>query len=362
MAATNRTEETTMARKSDPTVADKIRNIITRYVHLSDEHYADVLALYVLHTHAFDNVKVTPYIYINSAERGSGKTTLLEVLEVLCRDADMPGNMTAAAMYAKIEHLKPTLLIDEVDAIWAGAKNEDMRGMLNTGYKASGKVTRNTGMSKDPDDPGYREFSTFSPKVLAGINNGMLPDTIMDRSIVITLKRANTEQFAAIEDFYPEDIEDELNDLQDEIAAWYAVNREALSARENRPPRIDGLGPRQNQIATPLLTVASRVGNGWFDRCRDAMVYLLSGDTDNLSPQAKVLLQIRDWFHRNPDEDKIKSATVAEITEHTGKQIGIWLAAWNIKPGTYTIKGANAKGYRKSDFTATWAEVLPDES
>lgn len=348
--------------KSTPTIADKIREFHGRFVYLSDEAYADILALYVLHTWAFDTARVTPYIYVNSAERGSGKTTLLDVLHETCANAEMAANMTASALYAAVEAMRPTLMIDEVDAVWSGRKNEELRGMLNSGYNDRGSVLRNTGVSKNEDDPGFRRYSTFCPKVLAGIDNGLLPDTVADRSIKITLKRANAEQYAAIEDFYIEDEEEILDDLREEIQAWVAANRDALADRSQKPARLPELGPRQNQIAAPLLNIASRLGNGWYDRAKVALVSLLAAEDAKLSAQATALLKVREWFAKNPRADKIGSREVSEITGENGKQIGIWFNAYGIKSGTYSIEGENRKGYKKSEFVDAFERYLPAET
>jgi hypothetical protein len=52
---------------------------VRRYVVLSDEQAA-IIALWVIHTHAFDAADATPYLNVFSAEKRSGKTRLLEVL------------------------------------------------------------------------------------------------------------------------------------------------------------------------------------------------------------------------------------------------------------------------------------------
>lgn len=342
-----------------PTIADELRTFITRFVYLSNEAYADILALYVLHTHAFGAFKVTPYIYLNSAERGSGKTTTLEVLHELCAKAEMGGNISAAALYAMVESVKPTLLIDEVDAVFSGAKNEDMRGMLNSGYNHRGGVIRNTGISKDENDPGYRRYSTFCPKVMAGIDNGLLPDTIQDRSIVITLRRANREQFSQIEDFYIEDQEEILNDLIDKVKAWVAANGDSLMDRGNRPARLNSLGPRQNQIAAPLLAIAARLGNGWFDRAKVALTETLGEGVAKLSPQATALLKVRDWFTLNPDADRISSATAVQVTESPARQVGIWFSAYGVKSQTLRFDGTPGKGWLRSGFADAFERYLP---
>lgn len=353
----------TTSRKSTApvnTIADDVSAFLRRFLYLSDEHYADVLALYVLHTHAIDYARVTPYIYLNSAERGSGKTTTLEILKALTRNAEMASNLSASSLFRVIEATRPTFLVDEVDAIWSGSKNEDLRGVLNSGYEHNGSVLRAFG-NPDDEDGGVKRFSTFCPKVLAGIDNGQMPDTIRDRSIEITLKRATGEQMNALEDFYIEDEEDTIADLIDGVTAWVAANSDKLMMnRDNRPARLDSLSPRQNQIAAPLLHVGAQVGHGWYQRAKDAVTFLLT-DKVILTPQSTALLQVRDWFNRNPKADRISSATVAEITGANGKQTGIWFTAYGIKNGTYRIEGKNAKGYLRAGFIDAFERYLPQD-
>lgn len=352
-----------MARKTttapQPTIADEVRDFLKRFIYLPDEHAYDVLALYVVHTQAFDYAKVTPYIYLNSAERGSGKTTTLEILKALCRNAEMASNLTSATLYRVVESSRPTFLVDEVDAIWSGAKNEDLRGILNSGYEHNGSVLRAFGNPND-EDGGVKRFSTFCPKVLAGIDNGQMPDTITDRSIMVTLKRANATQMEAIEDFYIEDEEDIIAALIEKMQAWVGANADKLMmSKDNRPARLSELGPRQNQIAAPILHVAALIGDGWYQRAKDALVFLLASDEMKLSPQATALLQIRDWFHRNPEADRISSAVAQEVTNVYGRQLGVWLNAYGIKNFTGMFDGKNAKGYRKDAFTDAFERYLP---
>src|SRR3954451_5301260 len=109
----------------------RVRGFITEYTAMPGEHYNDLLALYVLHTHAFDTARTTPYIYLTSQGPGSGKTRVMEVLTELCRGSLMFAGMTGATAFRLIEARRPTLFIDEVDTIYSGSKNEDLRGVLN---------------------------------------------------------------------------------------------------------------------------------------------------------------------------------------------------------------------------------------
>ena len=74
----------------------------------------------------------------------------------------------------------PTLLIDEADTFLK--ENDELRGILNTGHRRGGQVTRTVGDDHEP-----RQFSTWAPAVIAMI--GRLPDTLNDRSVVISLRR-----------------------------------------------------------------------------------------------------------------------------------------------------------------------------
>src|SRR5262249_43525734 len=143
-----------------------------------------VVALWVLHTHVYDVLGITPYLSITSAEKQSGKTVLLEVLALLVREPWLTGSTSPAVLARKVNAVSPTVLLDETDASFRGDKEfaEALRGILNTGFKASGSYSRceNQGGS-------FRDYSTFCPKAIAGI--GRLPGTLEDRSIPIRLKR-----------------------------------------------------------------------------------------------------------------------------------------------------------------------------
>jgi hypothetical protein len=111
---------------------------------------------------------------------------LLEVLSLLVARPWLTAGATAAALYRKIEKVTPTLLCDELDARFGGDKEraEALRGVLNSGFNRKGvhSVCFGQGAAMTVLD-----FKTFCPKALASI--GRPPDTIIDRSIVIELRR-----------------------------------------------------------------------------------------------------------------------------------------------------------------------------
>ena len=172
-------------------VAEALNGITSfagRFVVLT-EYQLSAIALWVVHTHAFDAAETTPYLAITSADRRSGKTRLLEVLELLVARPWFTGRTSPAALVRYIEAETPTLLLYESDAAFAGERDyaEALRGVLNTGYKRRGRYTLcgNAGAT-------IQHFSTFAPKAIAGI--GHLPDTVADRSILIRLETKDSRR------------------------------------------------------------------------------------------------------------------------------------------------------------------------
>src|SRR5260221_4941748 len=81
---------------------------------------AETLALWILHTYAFQLRDVTTYIGLESPEHRCGKTTLVSLLNELANRAVASSNISPPAFFRVIEELSPTLLIDEVDTFLNG--------------------------------------------------------------------------------------------------------------------------------------------------------------------------------------------------------------------------------------------------
>jgi hypothetical protein len=97
---------------------DAIDGYMARYVVLPGGNEATALALFVAHTHAIEAAHATPYLIVLSPEKRSGKTLLLEVLALLVARPWRIVAASEAAMLGKISKDRPTLLLDEIDAIW----------------------------------------------------------------------------------------------------------------------------------------------------------------------------------------------------------------------------------------------------
>ena len=198
---------------------DDLRDYLRTYVALTDVQY-DAVTLWTVHSHCIDAADCTPYLHFTSAGPRSGKTRALEVLELVVDNPWLTGRVTGPALVRKIDAERPTLLLDETDATFSGARSsyEILRGVLNSGYRLNGKTSYAVGGS-------YKDLATYCPKALAGI--GGLPSTIADRSIRIKMERRELEH---VQRFRARDAVNEARFVRARLARYAALNLEALAA------------------------------------------------------------------------------------------------------------------------------------
>ena len=348
---------------------DDVLAFVRRFVCLS-ESQALVVALWIVHTHAFAAADCTPYLSVSSAEKQSGKSRLLEVLETLVANPWYTGRVTAAVLYRKIDAEGPTLLLDESDAAFNSGEEyaEALRGILNTGHRRGGKATCCVGQGVGIS---YQDFSTFSPKTIAGI--GKLPDTVADRSIPIRLKRKARDE--KVERFRLRNVRIETDRLREQLEASGAQNLDRL--REATPELPGELSDRQQDGAESLLAIAELAGGGWPEAARRALVSLCCG-THAVDGSIGTLLlsDIRQIF-KTQDTDRLPSTELASAL--AGIETSPWgewshgrpmtpiglarlLKPFDISPHSVRDGGLVFKGYEKSDFGDAWERYLgPDD-
>ncbi|RBM05177.1 hypothetical protein DEH69_28345, partial [Streptomyces sp. PT12] len=128
-----------------------------------------------------------PRLAVVGPAKRCGKSRLLDVVTETVHSPLITVNASPAAIFRSItDDDPPTFLVDEADTLFGTAKaaerNEDLRGLLNAGHQRNRPTLRVTGPEHTPV-----AFPTFAMAALAGI--GDLPDTIMDRSVVIRMRR-----------------------------------------------------------------------------------------------------------------------------------------------------------------------------
>ena len=361
----------------------QLSSVIGSYV-VMDKHQRDATALWVVHAHAHDLRDISPPLVVKAPVMRSGKTKLLETLERLVPRPLLVSGITAAFLERAIEAHRPTLMIDEYDALTSNdpALAEAARAQLNRSSRRRGA---RVGKSVPLPGGGYesRLFSTWAPTAIAGI--GKPPPTIMDRSIPISLKRKlSVESVKPLRDRDGAD----LVTLGRKVARFVSDNEATLRVIEPQPPlAVDN--DRAKDMWEPLLAIADVAGGDWPRRAREAgraLVRAAEEDDDDL--KLKLLGDIRELFltefpdgypeheGRPDDGPRLASATLVKkllaledrpygalgkmqkpLTQHG---LGRILRDFEIRPTTVRPidSSARAKGYYLHQFEDVFARYL----
>jgi hypothetical protein len=334
---------------------DGITTFLRRFVVFPDNAQVAAIALWIVHTHAFDAAEVTPYLAITSAEKRSGKTRTLDILELLTPEPWRTINPTGANLFRSIAEDRPTLLLDEVDAVFGSAaqtRQEGMRAVLNEGYKLGASVRRRERI----ENRWVRvDYPVFCPKAFAGIGTP-LPDTVADRAIPIRLqRRAPTE---AVEQFRRRFVVPEAVALRDRIGLWAMVRVDDLRAADPQmPPELIERSDRAAEVWEPLFAIADMAGGEWPTRARAAAVLLHGADDSDETLGVLLLRHIRAAFDRTkadkmgtwrllkllvdrgdgPWSDMWGEAVRAEDRRGPGYRLAARLKPYGIKPGKIRV-------------------------
>lgn len=359
-----------MAQASDTpngiSLLDRLSTFICRFVSLSPTQ-ADVCALWVVHTHAVEAADFTPYLDINSPVLRSGKTRLLEVLRLLVAKPWFTGRVTGAALVRKTEQDHPTLLLDESDAAFnQGDYSEKLRGILNTGFERDGAYSMCVPNGNDWES---RDFSTFSPKAIAGI--GRLPATVQDRAIPIRLKRAMRNDHR--QRFRKMKVKPEAEQLRQLLSDWTEQNLSRL--REAEPQLSDELNDRQQDVCEPLLAIAHCAAGDWPQRAERALIALCGNVAEQQegSQGVALLADIRHVLSTSGAERISTHALLKELLRletspwsecDRGKPLSPYglsrlLLPFSVRPKDVRFGSATRKGYLRADFEESWARYLP---
>jgi Protein of unknown function (DUF3631) len=244
-----------------------VANLVKRYIVMTDEQAA-AEAMWAAHCWTVEAADQTPYLHVRSHVRRSGKTTNLELLEEITPNSLRTINASTSAIYRFIEMAgTPTMLLDEMDAIWQGRDEyaEALRGILNAGNR------RGAGVLRCENFTTVKRYSVFGPKALSGI--GDLPDTISDRSIPIVLKRRLPSEH--VERFRVREYTATAAPVKARLEAWAPTAIDVL--RDARPELPEVLNDRQQDVCEPLLAIADLAGPAWSEYARTALVSLLDG-------------------------------------------------------------------------------------
>jgi len=349
---------------------DDLAGILRRFVVLPP-WAAETLAIWILHTYAFQLRDVTTYIGIESPQKRCGKTTLLSVLEALVNRPIASSNISPPAFFRVIEDLSPTLLIDEADTFLKN--NDQLRGILNSGYsRKTAFILRAGARSPTPDESDDLEpaaatgvvtrFSCWCPKAMAAI--GSLPDTLADRCIVIRMRRKTQgEECARLRLLQP-------GSLRSQCARFVLDHSQQIAAASPQIPAA--LNDRSADIWEPLLALADLAGGEWPQTARHA-ASALSAASQETTPIGSMLLDILAIFTTSGEERLFTSDLLDGLSVQPPDRpwmeplkgrppTYIWLARqlrpYGVRPRNICIGDRQAKGYVREDFQDTFQRYI----
>lgn len=340
----------------------ELRSVITDYVFLPP--YTDIsIAYWILFTYGVRHFEFSPRLAIISPEKRCGKSTLLDVLSALCYRPLNLSSTTTASMFRLIEQFQPTMLLDEADTFLKS--NEELRGIINSGHRCNGAVSRVVG-----DKHEVKMFRTFSACAIASI--GTLPDTIMDRSIIVSMKRAT-----------PKDrrkplrirlFESEVHTICRKCLRFMQDN--AVKAVKIFPKFVDGLSDRAFNNWEHLFAIADIIGVEEGKELRKAAVKLSAKgstfDTDSIT--TLLLRDIRDIFKIDNTLFIPSEVLCKQLAEKDGpwneikrgtpikpQKLSNLLKDFGIKSFQKNIRGVNHKVYQLHDFKEAFERYLGDD-
>ena len=340
-------------------------DIMSKYLVLPD-HAALAIALWVLRAHCDEAFSISPRLAILSPVKRCGKTTLLEILAKLLPRPLPTSNLTASVIFRVIEKLHPSLLIDEADSFMT--ENEELRGIVNSGHRRdSAQVLRNVGDDHEP-----RSFSTWSPMVIAAI--GTLPDTIEDRSIVVSMRRKQPGEVVEGIQWNSrkgEVLKGHLQTIARALARWSFDHTRKL--RDIEPSIPNGLHDRAADNWSPLLTIGTEIGGPWIEQANAAAVALSTGETKTEPRGVQLLHDLADMF-KTDDRDRYPSQGLCDALAlleerpwgdwRRGKplnqnQLAKLLKPFEVSSRTIRIEGqGTSRGYLRTDFDDAFLRYL----
>ncbi len=351
-----------------PGLLAQLKALIATFVILPSEEALDAATLWVAATHLQGSWQHAPRLAVVGPAKRCGKSRLLDMLTETVHQPVLTVNSTPAAVFRSITEEPPTLLVDEADTIFGtpkmAEKNEEMRGLLNAGHQRDRYVLRVVGNDHTP-----RRFHTFAMAAIAGI--GDLPDTIMDRSIVIRMRRrAEGEK---VSPYRTKRDSPALHAIRDKIAQWTAPLADRALHLEPAMPVED----RAADTWEPLVIIADLAGGPWPRLARQACRRMVDAEaqTEEDNPGgARILADIRRVFHAAAEPDSITTDqllfTLNSDPEapwaETGRgglnprNLGQLLSEFGIRSGNVRLPdGTQRKGYTRHKFTDAWRRYCP---
>jgi hypothetical protein len=341
-------------------ILEEACRFIDRFSVLPSRAATYALSLFAAHNWIYQAFTDSPRFHISALEYGAGKTRVLELVSLLCPNPQMMAKITGPALYHIIDERHPApLCLDEADVIFGqGQRGEELRGILNAGYKYNGTITRVVkGEAAD--------FSVYCPAMFAG--KGKLPKSLEDRAVTVMMNRRRPSQ--QMDRFIPKMHDAMGRKIGLMLGAWATrIQGPAGDILWDEPPET--LADRQVDILTPLYAIAQMAAGPWPARFAEIVEVLVLGgvSTDEVSPATALLAAIRDVWPE--DADRLATHQLADLLaghesgefdwpeSQRAAELNKQMRDLGIPPVPMRIDGKVMRGYDRASVTG--ADVTPN--
>jgi putative DNA primase/helicase len=236
---------------------------LRRFIVIPDDDAAVAIAivLWVAFAWLIEITEKSPRLKITSPKAGNAKTRVCTWIGLLTSRACTVNNPTGPVLYRLVDHLKPTLIVDEADDLFKG--RPDIVRVFNTGYDFGKKIPRM--------DRGHimREFDPFCAMVVAG-NNPVMTETQLERCISVKVWPKLKDQ--KVDALNTREIDERLVSLQRKWARWRDDN--AATIKVAKPAMPDRFFSRLEDNWRLQFATADLAGGNWPKIARNAAIKL----------------------------------------------------------------------------------------
>jgi hypothetical protein len=352
-----------------PRIVSTLESTYRRYAAL-DDGLPFVLALWTLATHVFDCFDAFPYLAVTSPTKRCGKTRVGEIINLLSCGGLQAASASVAAIFRTIQMCTAkrktvTLIMDEMEVLGTrGERSEDLREILNAGYRRGQSVLRCDGEKFEP-----RKFSVYCPKVLILI--GTLNDTLADRCIPIAMRRRKSGEKVAR--FFYFQAKRSVRVFLGEVERWAKTNRSKVKWRLRRD--LEFLQDREAELWLPLFATCQVASPERVEELKTTALRISARKQSEEPADMGILLlkDIRDTFQQSR-EDRLSSSKL--LMELNNIEVSPWvswskgkgldarglarlLRPFKIEPHNLRLHdGLVVKGYERADFEESWSTYL----
>lgn len=350
--------------RTGPELLDLMRDMFKLFTVQQTEHHYVALALYCAYTHISGARDFAPRLVITSAEKRCGKSRTLEILGELVARPEVAANTTAASLFLAImedPENPPTIILDEADRTFGtkvkAEQNEDITALLNAGFRPGMPFNRANWVTKKRES-----YSTFAPAILAGI--GTLPDTIVDRAVVVRLRRRRKDE--VVEPYRLRQAA-QLHKLRCSVAEWAESIRDR--AAEYLPE--SDFDDREADVWEPLLTIADLAGGHWPTSARASAAHLVAEAAGTAATEVSEGIELLGDLRGALSllkSDRIPTASLLDLLrgiedsrwkeqDLTGHRLARLLKPYGIAPQ----RSNSQRHYMRAEFEDAFARYLPTE-